>query len=103
MDWNFQRNAMLPEKSASLHRYIGRYLLHWVVTQANVWFLLYTYVDSVAKVHGPLDESLRILDRLLQPDEDDADPDDDVENNENGPLDWISRSSYVWNRVRRTG
>jgi hypothetical protein len=94
---------MLPEKRASLHRYIGRYLLHWVVAQANVWFLVYRCLDSLAKIHGPLDESLRILDRLLQPDEDDADPYDDVENNENGPLDWIFHASYAWRPVRRTG
>jgi len=103
MDWNFQRNAMLPEKSASLQGYIGRYLLHWVLTRANVWFLVYRCVDSVAKVHGPLDESLRIMDRLLEQYEDDPDPDEGVENNENGPFDWIFRSSYVWSRVRRTG
>jgi len=103
MDRNLQRNSMLPEKSASFHRYIGRYLLHWVVNQANVWFLVYRCVDSVSKVHGPLDESLRILDRLLLPDEDDGDPDDGDENNENGPLDWILRASYVCSPVRRTG
>jgi hypothetical protein len=103
MDWNFQRKAMLPEKPASLHGYIGRYLLHWVVTQANVWFLVYRCVDSMVKVHGPLEESLRILDRLLQSDEDDADPDDGVENNENGPPEWIFRASYVRSPVRRTG
>jgi hypothetical protein len=103
MDWNFQRNAMLPDKPASLHRYIGRYLLHWVVSQANVLFLVYRCVDSVAKVHGPLDESLRILDRLLQSDEDDADSDDGAQNNENGSLDWIFRASYDWSPVRRTG
>jgi len=103
MNWDFQIKAMLPEKTEGLHRYIGRYLLHWVVTQANVWFLVYTCVDSVAKVHGPLDESLRILDRLLRPDEDDVDPDDGVENNEYGPLDWMFRASYVCSPVRRTG
>jgi hypothetical protein len=104
MDRNFQRNAMLPEKSISLQRYIGRYLLHWVVTQANVWFLVYRCVDSVAKVHGPLDESLRILNQLLQAEEGDVDSDEEAENNENGPLDWIFRSSsYVWSLVRRTG
>jgi hypothetical protein len=94
---------MLPEKPTGLHRYIGRYLLNWVVAQANVWFLVYRCVDSVAKVHGPLDESLRILDRLLLPDEDDADLDDGVENNENGHLDWIFHSSHVCSPVRRTG
>jgi hypothetical protein len=103
MEKNLQRNAMLPEKLASLHRYIGRYLLHWVVTPANVWFLVYRCVDSVAKVHDPLDETLTILDRLLEPCDDDEGPDDEVENNENGSLDWIFRESYVWSSVRRTG
>jgi hypothetical protein len=93
---------MLPEKLAGLHRYIGRYLLHWVVNPANVWFLVHRCVDSVAKVHDPLDDTLRLLDRLLQPNEDD-DPEDEFENNQNGSLDWILRTSYAWSSVRRTG
>jgi hypothetical protein len=96
---------MLPEKKASLHRYIGRCLFHWAVTQADVWFLIYRCVDLVTKVHGPLDRSVRILDQLLQvDDEDHADLEDDcVENNENGALDWVFRSSYRWRQARRSG
>jgi hypothetical protein len=91
---------MLPEKTGSLHRYIGRYLFHWVVTRAYVWFIMYRCVDFMQKVHGPLDRSVRILDRILRTDEEDVDPeDDDVENNENGPLDWVLRTSYRWRRV----
>jgi hypothetical protein len=101
MDWSFQRNAMFPEKYESFYRFIerfiGRYLLHWVVTQANVWFLVYRCVDSVVKVHGSLDESFRILDRLLQPYEDDAVEIEDTF------LAWACDSSYERNQIRRTG
>lgn len=93
--------AMLPEKTAGLHTFIGRYLFHWVMTRAYVWFAMYVCVDFMQKVHGPLDRSVRTLDRLLRTYEDDADPenDDDVENNENDPLDWVLRTSYRWQPV----
>jgi hypothetical protein len=92
---------MLPEKTAGLHTFIGRYLFHWVMTRAYVWFAMYVCVDFMQKVHGPLDRSVRTLDRLLRTYEDDADPenDDDVENNENDPLDWVLRTSYRWQPV----
>jgi hypothetical protein len=98
-------NAMLPEKNCSLHRCIGRYLYRWAVTQADVWFLIYRCVDLVTKVHGPLDRSARILEQLLRvDDEDQADTEDDrVENNENGALDCVFRTSYRWRQVRRPG
>jgi hypothetical protein len=97
---------MVPEKNASLHRCIGRYLFHWVVTQAGVWFLIYRFVDLVNKVHGPLEQSTRILlDQLrLLDDEDHADLEDDrVQNNENGALDWDFSTSYRWRQIRRPG
>ena len=94
---------MLPEKPDSLHTYIGRYLFRWVVAKAHVWFLIYRCVDTVVQAHGPLDENLRILDRLLQSDEDDEDSDDGVVNNENVPLHWVFRAPYRWSAFRRTG
>jgi hypothetical protein len=88
---------MLPDKNVSLHTFIGRYLFHWVVSRAYVWFVMYVCVDFMQKVHGPLDRSVRSLDRLLRTYEDDADPEnDDDENNENDPLDWVLRTSYRW-------
>jgi hypothetical protein len=98
---------MFKEKRASLHRYIGRYLLHWVLIHAGMWFLKYRCVDLVAKFHGPLDRSIGILDQLLQLEgEDDEDlrrSDNGAENNENDPLDFPLRTSYRCRRVQRPG
>lgn len=96
---------MLPEKNASLHRYIGRYLFHWVITQADVWFLIYRCVDLVTKIHGPFDRSVRILDQLLQEDDEEhaALEDFRFENNENDAVDWAFSTSYRWRQVGRPG
>lgn len=92
---------MLPEKNASLHTLIGRYLFHWVVTRGYVWFIMYVCVDFMQNVHGPLDRSVRTLDRLLRIYEEDAysENDDDVANNENDSVDWVLRTSYRWQPV----
>lgn len=94
---------MLLEKAASLHRYIGRHLLDWVVAKADVWFLLYRCVDLVAQVHSPLDGSARTLYQLLQLDDEDEDTEDEIENNEHAYLDCLLRASCRWRPVRRTG
>jgi hypothetical protein len=94
---------MLPEKPTSFQAYIGRYLFHWMIVKAGMWFLIYKCVDSMVQVHGPVDEMLRLLDRILEQDQEDDNPDDGVENNENGPLDWVFRASHRWRSVRRAG
>lgn len=94
---------MFLQKAASLHRYIGRYLLHWVVAKADVWFLLYRCVDTVAQAFNHFDESATRVNQLLQIYGEDEDTEDEIENNENAYLDWLLRASCRWRPVRRTG
>lgn len=49
----------------SLSGHLGRQLLHWAVTQADLWYLAYRCADFVTKIHEPLERGVAVLDHLL--------------------------------------
>lgn len=43
----------------------AKYLFQWMVSQANVWYLLYRCAEYVNKTNAPLQSSATALDQLL--------------------------------------
>lgn len=57
--------------AAAVKNHLGLQLLHWAVSQSDIWQLAHRCADLVQKINDPLEKSAYVLDNLLTMDEDD--------------------------------
>jgi len=64
----------------TLGGHLGRQLLHWAITQADIWYLAYRCAEIVTKFHEPLERGVAILDNILTLEEEETIIDDRYSN-----------------------
>lgn len=57
--------------AAAVKSHLGLQLLHWAVSQSDIWHLAHRCSELVQKINEPLEKSAYVLDNLLAMDEDD--------------------------------
>lgn len=59
--------------AAAVKNHLGLQILHWAVSQSDIWHLAHRCSELVQKINEPLEKSAYVLDHLLTMDEDDID------------------------------
>lgn len=59
--------------ASALKNSLGLQLLHWAVSQSDIWHLAHRCSELAQKINEPLEKSAYVLDNLLTMDEDDID------------------------------
>lgn len=59
--------------AAALKHSLGLQLLHWAVSQSDIWHLAHRCSELAQKINEPLEKSAYVLDNLLTMDDDDID------------------------------
>lgn len=59
--------------ASALKNSLGLQLLHWAVSQSDIWHLAHRCSELAQKINEPLKKSAYVLDNLLTMDEDDID------------------------------
>lgn len=59
--------------ASALKHSLGLQLLHWAVSQTDIWHLAHRCSELAHKINVPLEKSAYVLDNLLTMDEDDID------------------------------
>lgn len=57
--------------ASAVKSHLGLQLLHWAVSQSDIWHLAHRCSELVQKINEPLEKSAYVLDNLLAMDEDD--------------------------------
>lgn len=57
--------------ASAVKSHLGLHLLHWAVSQSDIWHLAHRCSELVQKINEPLEKSAYVLDNLLAMDEDD--------------------------------
>lgn len=56
---------MLGTSKTTVSDSAGKLLLEWMLSKADVWYLLYRCVEYISKAHEPVQNSAALLDRLF--------------------------------------
>lgn len=59
--------------ASALKNSLGLQLLHWAVSQSDIWHLAHRCSELAHKINEPLEKSAYVLNNLLTMDEDDVD------------------------------
>lgn len=59
--------------ASALKNSLGLQLLHWAVSQSDIWHLAHRCSELAQKINEPLEKSAYVLNNLLTMDEDDID------------------------------
>lgn len=59
--------------ASALKNSLGLQLLHWAVSQSDIWHLAHRCSELAQKINEPLEKSAYVLDNLLTMDDDDID------------------------------
>lgn len=65
------KEAMSDLLASAVKSHLGLQLLHWAVSQSDIWHLAHRCSELVQKINEPLEKSAFVLDNLLAMDEDD--------------------------------
>ena len=66
----------------ALSNHLGLHLLHWAISQSDIWYLAHRCADFVNKIHEPLERGAAVLDHILTLEEEEADLNSLSQNNE---------------------
>lgn len=78
---NFEKEKVNSEKSRAMTELLasaikhsfGMQLLHWAVSQSDIWHLAHRCSELAQKINDPLEKSAYVLENLLPMDDDDID------------------------------
>lgn len=61
----------------ALSNNLGLHLLHWALSQSDIWYLAHRCADLVQKIHEPLERGAAALDNILTLEEDEVTEEED--------------------------
>lgn len=62
----------------ALSNNLGIHLLHWALSQSDIWYLAHRCADLVQKIHEPLERGAAVLDNILTLEEESIEEDEQI-------------------------